>query len=383
MSRRKSLLSRCLCGLMLLTVTGCSGDKDPNADRCTDKQYDFVDYMDIEVFGGDGNGYLQITPKNINVNDFDSEQEYIAVKKLLDEMDLTSIPDGHASRYLKISQSSELSSGDEVVIKIRDAKEENLSVDMCIHPYTYVVPTLEESENIDLFDSNIVTFYGLSGTSELGYIINNNSGLNEEITSNLVYEMSCKDKELIKDETILEVTVDIDSDYLNDPDSLYHSLDVYLAKLGKKAETSKSKVLTNIAVPVELKTYTASEISSFLFDSLNSLESENGRTLIQIGSIQKLNTQGKNDPYSFVIVYQTEEAGENKVYTANVRMCDLNGELVLVNLERGSRVDAKYLTESLNNHELLDIYYIETESSEDVVNNDDVGEEAPASPSVN
>ena len=78
--------------LILTGTMGLSGclrqqkRKEPNEGRGTDYAYDFVDFINITTYGDNGDGYIEITQKYIDVYDFANEKDYSAVKKDLEAM---------------------------------------------------------------------------------------------------------------------------------------------------------------------------------------------------------------------------------------------------------------------------------------------------------
>ena len=112
--------------ISMLMLSGCKRKKIPNENRGTNYKYDFMDFVDVTTFGEDGDGYIEIKTKDIDVKDFENEEEYVNVKLDLDNMDLNYNPALTANNgVIKLSKTEKLVNGE--VIKIRiNYKKENL-----------------------------------------------------------------------------------------------------------------------------------------------------------------------------------------------------------------------------------------------------------------
>lgn len=356
----KAILASILCLFML---AGCFGGA--NAGRGSDYKYDFIDYINIEVFGSNGNGYLQITPKEVSIYDFESEEEYIAVKKVLDQLSMYYIPGYGKSGNLKVSQGEKLKNGDMVNISISGSllnSSQSLasSINMNVESYDYIVDGLKDPVYIDLFSEDNVNFYGLS-TGEVVSVINENSTLPKELLNNIGYQIVPDSTPLKEGQTIMTIRVGMDTDFLTSGNIPYYTMDIYLSKNGFRTDYSTEKVLTTIVDPIDFDTFRAETMENTLFTAIQKAEEESRgfSSIEKVLNIQQLESQQKNDPYSYLVIYYDLNADNELVtYRRQVKMFGINDKLIIASMKAEEKIDAKFVDENYENAvRLMDFNY--------------------------
>ena len=359
-----ALVSAAMCAGLL---GGCAaidslvgGESKPptlNADRGTDYKYDFINYMDIHLYGYNGAGFLEVQPKDFSVKDFSEEADYIAVKKAIDSMNLYLIPGApDTTSYLNVDKAEDLSNGDVVTFSLKDSyKGDNSAVSLNTEPFQLLISGLGDPTEINLFDETSVEFYGLSGTDEVYANILNNGNLPKEFTDHAKYTITPDSTPLEADKTILDISVDMDKDWLDEND--YHTVGVYLGKNKYKADTTGEKVLMTVLDPIDFGKDNTQKIAEAMFNAIR--DTDSGKGIQQIGSVQQLDSSsGSYDPYTYTVVFQTDSISE-PYQKCNIRMVNLNGDYKILSLSDPSSTNSENMTEPLTGMQVLTSYYVE------------------------
>ena len=348
----KKIMIRLLAGVMCLSLCGCIRRKPhiPNEKRGNEYTYDFIDYVDIHVFGQDGDGYLEVKPKDISVRDFMSEGEYIGMKKDLDRLALYLIQGkDYYTSNLSASKSTGLSNGDIVTLSIRF--KEPLLMDINIEPYEYTVEGLGELKSIDLFGKKNVTFFATKDGMCYAHVLGKD--MPEDLAENILYRIS-SDGTLETGKTILSVEADMDEGFLEEKE--YHALKIYLAKNRLKGDTETEKVLNTIVDPINFSGLASAAVESALYDRLYQ---EEGSYLGKVCSLQKLPRQISEEPYGYTAVYYNMENGTPRYYRRGLKMVYVDGEFLVLELERRDSVEAAYAGRAFPDGEMVLNYMTE------------------------
>lgn len=335
MKKRQLLIALIICSCFSLLFAGCGKGKpkDPNAKRVTKGfNYDFVDFLDVKLYGYDGAGFLQITPKEMSVTDFPSEEEYIKVKKTVDSMALYLIPgDTSTVSYLYVDKPGGLKNGDEVTVALRDSFQGNITdVGMNVNPYVFTINGLKEPKYLDLFDDNSVTFYGLEGTEEIHYIPRYGKDIPKEVLDNINYTFTPSETTLKAGTTILHITAALNQEFLNKGNPPYYTSDIYFGKNGFNCPTETEKVLMTVVGPINFTKADKNKIAEALFKKI-SLES-GGSEISRIASIQQLDSvAGTFDPYTYTVVFNTVNQ-TTPVMRATVRMVQVGSDIEILSV---------------------------------------------------
>jgi hypothetical protein len=311
----KKVLTAAIAAAMALTTTGCLGrrgrnkNSEPNEFRGTDYTYDFIDYAIIRTYGEDGDGYLEIEPREIDATQFEDEADYIAVKKDIDIINPTYIQGAvNQNSTLKISKTTGLSNGDVIQISVKMPDGVKPNSDMNIETYDYVVEGLGEAEEVDLFSSDIVTFYATNDGNLYYNVHAPKTIMKEELSKNLRYNIQTNDAKIEANKTILNVTADMDEDFL--VDNGYNSLTLYLAKHDMKATLTTEKVLTEIIDPIDYSFANMAGVEEALY---NALYPEEPR-LVKICNLQQTARQASAEPFKSVVYYFVNDDYGDPVY---------------------------------------------------------------------
>lgn len=356
---------------MLLGTAGCSFNKtgvpaEPNANRGTDYEYDFIDYLDIKAYGPEGKGILEVTPKNYKATDFYSEQEYIAVKSLMDELNLIYLQgEENRNSNLLLSKSENLVNGDIVELSIDTKRwKGETNLDINLEPYEFVVDALTEGQKIDLIADESVIMYGLEGTNQV-YALKTpkTSTLPKEIEDHIKYTVSTSETELQEKVSIINYSCTMDEEFLNDPKTSYHNIDIYLKKHGYDYTAVGQTVVDQIVKPLDFTQATANALGDYLksrFTGETASTWSREYTIDRIGNIQQdINAEGM-DKYHYTVTFHgvSEDNYEDQFY-ASMYIWEVNKELIVTDFSgftyaMGSNVIKEPIGEQ---YEILAQYY--------------------------
>ena len=342
---RKKLLTLTLIICSLLSLVGCNANQG-RGDKYT---YDFKDFIDINIFGAEGQAYIQITPKEISVSDFSSEEEYIKVKKVIDALNLYYIPGSNTSAGLSVSKGNGIKSGDMIIISLNSNFLNNEkatlaeSIDLNIEEYDYIVEKLPELKTLDLFSSEVVNFYGLS-TDEIAYIINkDNNNLSDELKQNLMYKITPSSTPLKEKQTILTVQVGLDENLIKSGN--YYNLNIYFAKQNLSVEYSTEKVLNKIIMPIDFNNISASTLDNIRKTLYKYIKENLDYNTESISNIQQFKSQEENEPYNYYVIYSTlDSENVERVYRVQMKLLLIDGILNILSCASPENIMDTYLS---------------------------------------
>ena len=234
--------------------------------------------------------------------------------------------------YLNVDKATDLSNGDVITFSLKDSyKGDNSAVSLNTEPFQLLISGLGDPTEINLFDETSVEFYGLAGTDEVYANILNNGNLPKEFTDHAQYTITPDSTPLEADKTILDISVDMDKDWLDEND--YHTVDVDFGK----DNTQK--------------------IAEAMFNAIR--DTDSGKGIQQIGSVQQLDSSsGSYDPYTYTVVFQTDSISA-PYQRCNIRMVNLNGDYKILSVSDPSSTNSENMTEPLTGMQVLTSYYVE------------------------
>lgn len=334
---KKFFLTLCVLLLCSLCLTACSSDEEDgtlNSGRGTDYQYDFLQLIDIKLYGSEGAGFIEVSPKDLSVDDFDSESEYIAVMRAVESLGLYVGPDSTKTTYLTVSPNGGLSNGDVVTLSIEGFDGTISGITLNLESYSFVVSGLGTATVVDLFDSSIVTFFGLEGTTEVYYQINDGSSLSSEILDNLVYTVSTTATSLEEGKTILDVTATLDETFLTTGDDPAYTTYVYFGRRGMLASQTSEKVLMTVISPIDFDEVDSEALMESLISYLNSQTiTLSGQEVIfkSLGTLQQYyESSNSYNPYTYTITFTVEVEGEERCLSVDLKIVELDGEYLIL-----------------------------------------------------
>lgn len=376
---RSKILNILFATLCLVSITGCKmktqqGDKnDPNyvINENRDSsgyKYDWIDFIEYTIYGSDGSAYIEVTPKELKSSDFESDEDFIEIQALIEKLELNYTPSSTSSgSKLSVSPGSNLSTGDVVTLSLKSSVDSSLSV--YTGDYEIRVPELDASKPIDLFSSDLVTFYGIeSDKIEMGYqVVGDSITYPEELLDNLTYSISYTNvSEIEKDKTVVTVSASLNESFMKE--NGYNSLAYYLNKLGYAVETTEKQVVIHeIANQINFNTVKKADVVSALFDAINEAEiaADGKSNLNQICSVHKLNKD--TDINTYYVVYQDMNSdGETFYFRRQFRAVDLNGQIIILTTYNSEQTQEQYATSNYENGEIvLDNMVVEQEAEKE------------------
>lgn len=318
-------------------LCGCSAKKEvyvPNQNRGTDYQYDFIDYLDIAVYGSEGQGVLEVVPKEITASDFKSEQEYITIRHAMDELNLYCLfGEDNAQSNLSVTKSEGLSGGDMITLSIQK-KPDLGGLSMNLEDYEYTVGELGEGKTIDLFNDSAVIFYGLAGTNAVGaYRLAKQGSLPEEIREHIIYAASTRETALKENVSIIQASARLDEEFLNA--NRYYNLPIYLKRHNFNASAEQETVLDVIVGPIDFHGDEAKEAVRLAlenrFTGITALSGDTGYRIDMIGNVQQSSGVSGEAAYDyFVTLHGVSSDGRETAFSSTVRMVMLHDDVVIM-----------------------------------------------------
>lgn len=357
-------LTKLLCAtICLLSLAGCKVKEQPKDKTSADYiinenrdpsgyKYDWKDFFTYNIYGSSGTAYIEVTPKEIKSNDFDNDQDFIAIQSVLNKLNLTFSPNKSSDSKLSVSPSTGLKTGDVVTFSLTTSIDS--SVNMYTGEYEIRIPELEDSKTIDLFSDDLLTFCSV-GDSEIFYLVNKNkTELPEELLNNLVYTFNFdKSSKLEIDKSILNVTVGLNSDFLKA--NGFSNITTYLNKLGYEPKTLETKLVLHDSVnEINFITERKDKIIEALLKTIENAEiATDGTSIInQICSIQKFSKD--NDPFTYYVIYQDMNSdGETFYFRRQFRAFSFNDQIYVVKLGGAEQTKQDYATNAYEGAEIL------------------------------
>mgnify|MGYP004572831715 FL=1 len=380
--RHRNFIKVFACMLLVTgTLTGCRlksqkkeiSKNDPdyviNANRTTEGyNYDWIDFMNISVYGSDGVAYIEVTPKTVSANDFQSDEDYIKMKKVLDTLNLSyKAGANNSNTKMVVNPDSNLKTGDVVTFSLTTTVDASLK--MNTQEYEFRIPTLNDSSTIDLFSEDDVIFFGLQDTNELYFKFTGNTSFSDELQKYIIYTIK-PDSALKEDATVLTITAELSNDFMKS--NSYPSFAMYLSKYGYEAESfSTQKVLHNMATPIDFGTVRTDKVVSALYDKVSTIEinSKGESQVNQIASVHKLNRD--TDPYTLYVVYQDMDSeGNVKYLRRQFRAAILGDEIVILSMNNEENTSEQYTTQAYEGGELEFTTFVAENSEENTENAD-------------
>lgn len=396
---KKKIITLLTCVLAIFSLTGCVGIRsnktstekkqdedyvinDGRTEAASEYQYDWIDLIDIGVYGTNGNAFVEITPKDLKAGDFESDADFIAIKTEVSELNLNYVGQGtdnaNSNSGITVDWSYNLSSGNVITISLN---EEDAFSGLSVYKgdYEYRVGQLKETVDLDLFSTDNVIFYGLEETNEVSYYITENSKLKEVtgLVNNIKYKITSNDTTVVADQTVLNVEASVDSKFLDEVG--YSTFELYLAKEGYRPTSLTTQlVLHNIAKVVDFsKKELTDELKEALENAIVSAENGNGdgegNEFSAICSIQKLARD--KDNYTFTVVYRdTNSEGNVAYYRRSIKIVDLNNRILLLSMDSQEKSSEEFATNPYTDGNIVFTYVDEVQSEEEV----EVQEETPS-----
>lgn len=348
----KTIIKTLICIITALSCISCRKTYAPNERRGTNYTYDFMDFIDITVYGQDGSGIMEISPVDIELHDFETEDEYIRVKKDLSLINAHLVQGQSSDTKLKVSRSTGLSNGDVVRISV-GLKKSELNSDMNIEPYEYVIDGLHDLEPIDLFAEDFVSFYATEDGSVYAHI-KDPKRYPEELTDNLRYKISVTDG-VEPGRSVLSITASMNEQYLKD--SGYGTMDVFMIKHGFTAETANDRVLEKLVHPIDFSASSSIAVERALYKAIYEYE---GDDLVKICNLQQTPRQKVSEPYCYMVVFSVDEDGAQRFFRRQIKMVYVDGEYVVIESGERESISEEYVHKPFTESNMIMNFTMET-----------------------
>lgn len=336
-------------------LTGCkknTEEEEPvnlNEARAGNYKYDFAEFLDLKLYGYEGHGFIEIKPLDFSVENFDSEEDYIAIKRVVESLKLYHIPGSNQSSGMTVTPSEDLKNGDIVVIGLKEGTTIPEDVSMNILPFQVEIGGLTAPKELNLFDPINVQFWGLDGTNEVYAEKQETDNLPAEVKEHLVYNINMDTDTVQEGKSILNIHADLDSSFLNNPENPYYTSDIYFGKMAYEAERDSEMVLRNVAYPMNLDEEDQKQLGVTLLTEIKKTDA--GKSINNVASIQQ--NENPSDPYSYLITLDTKD---DKCMKADVRVAKIFGKYKVLSMSTISTwVSAKgsSCTDSYNGQKVL------------------------------
>ena len=345
MFKLKKFFTIALVALMIVGLSACK-EKEPEGPVY---DYDFTDYLDISYIGPNEFADLEISLKDIDSDDFSSDTEFIKIKKFMTNL----FP------YIVASKTSEITNGDVIQVGISSEYGDgagDLNINLEVH--SFEVNNLPDAIYYDLFDSDTVTFYGLEGSSDVLYKINQKSTLSQNIKDNLTYTVTIDTEEVEEKVSVMSIKASLKDSFLKT--TKYSDTETYFKSLGYIVDLEGEKALKETVSYKDFEQLTDKDlIKEQLSEKIKEQGDIDGYTFSELLNVQK--TQ-KAYIYDLVAKYVN---GDKVAYVEfETKLAYLNGEIKYLSFNKLKTVNERFATEALDNCELLftfDTFKIEEE----------------------
>lgn len=376
----KKIINLLLIFFISIMLFGCSlfKEKGLNSERGTEYNIDFVDFIDIKLYGSEGYGFIEIKPKEFSLADFNSEDLYIRVKKIIDSLDLriNSNPNSISS-YLMVSPNQNLKNGDIISLSIReDWVNPDSQLTVNIEPYLIQINGLEEGKVIDLFNDSSVLFYGLNNSNEVYAYKRSNGSIPSDVLDKLEYDVKTDDNNLEANKTVISINVSMDEDKLAEGDDPAFTMDTYLGRQGYIAEMNKEKVLTKIITPINNETIDEEKMMKALLEFLNSNEiivSNELSTLESINTVQQnIDSNNIKNQFTYLVTFYVSSGGDRQCMATKLKIAEIDNEYVVIDkVESITKTNDKYCSIASSGYTVIADYNIPEEQENDSEENVD------------
>ena len=329
----KKIFTTLLVALMVFSLTACKKKEEgPVYD------YDYIDYLDIVYVGPNEFADLEISLKDFDSDDFESDTEYIKIKKFMTNL----FP------FITADNTENLSNGDVINIGINSEYERtdtDLNINLGVH--TYQVQGLNEAIYLDLFDSNVVTFYGLTGTADVLYKMGDKSVLTQEVKDNLNYTITIDTEEVEEKSSIMSVKASLSDSFLRT--TRYSDTETYFKSLGYIVDVESERALKNTVSNKAFEQITDTDIvKNQLEEKIKAQGDIDGYEYAEISNVQKTS---KAYIYDIIVKYVN---GEKVAYVEyESKLAYIDGEIRYLSFNKTRTVNERFATEALDDNELL------------------------------
>ena len=349
----------------ILSLGACSKEKEEtppplNYQRGTNYKFDFVNYITATAYGANGQGVLDIRPKDFSVDDFETEEDYILMRKTIDSLCLYIVPGKEQTSYLQATKTTDLSNGDIVTISIKDTYSgKGYGADINLEPFSFEISGLTDGIEINLFDESSVQFYGLSGTTEVYPYIKKGGNVPSEIMDNIEYSIKADSTQLTAGKTILTISAQLNSDFLNSGDDPYYTTDIYMKRHDYVAADQTEKVLMTVLDPIDFTKVKQDDVAGALYQALeNEQIKKNGKEykLDSIATLQQLkSSQGAFDAYGYTVtaLASNEEEASQICIRSTVRMVKLDNTILVISNSHPENVQDDFCYSAYDSHNMI------------------------------
>lgn len=348
----KKIIAILLISLSLISLVGCNKEPEGlNPDRSTNHKYDFINYLKLDTVGPNGAAIIEVKISDFNVTDFETESDYIAVRKIMEK-----IVDS-----IVFDKSENLTNGDIITVGIAENFDTSIvTVDMNLEPIKLQVENLPEPVELDLYADENVSFFALYDTKDVYADFPETSTFSAELKENLEYSISPQtDDKLEINSTILSITAKLSDELLLNPDTDYKTTDMYFKKHGYVVNLSGEKVLRNIVMPINFEQVDHQLILDTLKDRLSEEPITVGEInyyFERVGSVQQLKDQKEGKAFEYIVMAEYSDAnGQPAYFRLNVKMVYFNSKIIILsyNNQEAGTVSSEYFAKPYNNANML------------------------------
>lgn len=343
----KKILILILCLFML---GGCKKEE-----TVITYKFDFINYLDIELIGPDGYADLDISISDFSARDFESESDYIAIKKLMNAL----------YECIVASKTENISNGDIIQIGITNNFDlsfaEGIDINLNVHEIT--ADNLPSPKTLDIFADNNVVFYGLENTNDVYYYFPNTTTLNKEMKDNINYEISIDDQNVMKDKTVLTLSYTLNSELL-ESNRKYQTEERYFLANGYIVNAETEKTLKTIVKETDLEKLDKSSTQDVLEGLI--IDTVEGYSFSRLVNLQK-----SSKPFVYYVVAKFNNNDRSIYVKYTIKMAYVNKEIKIYSFERSSTVDEKYSEEALEDARIVYTYDSFELPDESIIENND------------
>lgn len=310
-----------ITALVLFTLSACK-KKEPEPEVIVHDYY-FQDYIDVKIFGADGYAIAKYYPKEFDVKDFKTEEDYIKVRKVMNNM----------IDKIAFTKNAGLTNGETIYYGTTKDFKLTEDIDICLDPVPITIEGLPEVKDVDIFGPNVATFYGLEGTNKVVYEFPKINDLPEEILNNLSYRISIDTSKVEANTTVLRMTAEISNELLRQYDC--SSTEEFFVVKGYNVTTKGEKVLRNIVTPIVFSNNNKGAIRTKLNEALKVYLENKGVNYYEVASVQQ--SRYTSDPFIYKVGSIVRSRDEKVCSFVNLQMTELKETINVQEITGGTR----------------------------------------------
>lgn len=199
----------------------------------------------------------------------------------------------------------------------------------------------------DLFGEDTVTFYGLEGTSDVLYKVNQKSTLSQNVKDNLTYTITLDTDTVEEKVSVMTIKATLKDSFLKT--TKYSDTETYFKSLGYIVDVDGEKALKETVTNKAFEQLSDKDlIKNQLTERIKEEGDVDGYAFAELNNVQKTD---KDYIYNIITKY---EKGDKVAYIEyETKLAYVDGEIKFLSFNKLRTVNEKFVTEALEGNEIL------------------------------